>query len=505
MRLNKNCWNINKVEIMVWYRLFYMDLAICSVWLLAILGSRHCGNTLILFLAVFAAVMRISFSFAMVERNKQAWMPLVGVALWGGLMAQSNISIGIYELMVYPFYLLNIGIDSVLSKVIGIFCIVWIWLLPILLYFYGMYRKKLVNGGMKRGELLGGILWKSRWQRTYSALMLICVMALYSGLTMDMRINFIICLVAPILSFWLVFNYFHLVVPKIWLLVIAMFIFFYSQPVSGLCRVLLLAVSFVMVVYMSTPLYKATGKLLLACLTVVYVGVFLPSLSIGYNQYTCIEYGRYKFSSCHPYKGIFYINDASGDKIGLRDRYGLLVKPEYEDILPYDKRGGDVELRKNGHVALYNIPEASLKKCDDIDEELQDDICKALDGFSANYCSDYNDRMEVRVDDMLTGKVLAHVRVSMYGLPHYYYKTEPFLPELKHEGKFCSALISIRGARKRMLDYVRYLPKDSMQLYRIHIKIARNEMPIKSMAINLFDEISKSRVLHRRYRTKKQV
>ena len=44
--------------------------------------------------------------------------------------------------------------------------------------------------------------------------------------------------------------------------------------------------------------------------------------------------------------------------MGLRDRYGLLVKPEYESIRPGKSRWGmpsTYYLEKDGYEVLYNI------------------------------------------------------------------------------------------------------------------------------------------------------
>lgn len=112
---------------------------------------------------------------------------------------------------------------------------------------------------------------------------------------------------------------------------------------------------------MTVRLYQATDKLVLSVLTVFYIGMFLPSLAIGYNQYACIRYGRQYYYSHAPYNGIFYIKDISGEKQGLRDRYGILVEPEYDGIYHPDGNGGlvEIELRK---TVIPNIMTLGLMK-----------------------------------------------------------------------------------------------------------------------------------------------
>lgn len=70
---------------------------------------------------------------------------------------------------------------------------------------------------------------------------------------------------------------------------------------------------------------------------VIYLGVILPSFSIGNNQYAYIQYARFDIHYLESFRGILYITDGNG-RYGLRDRYGLLIKPKYETIRIGEKR-----------------------------------------------------------------------------------------------------------------------------------------------------------------------
>ena len=76
--------------------------------------------------------------------------------------------------------------------------------------------------------MIGGILWKGRSARVYSALILICIAALYCGLAMDARVCRLMCICAPSFSFWLIGRYYGLKNEKWWILVVAMVLFFYN-------------------------------------------------------------------------------------------------------------------------------------------------------------------------------------------------------------------------------------------------------------------------------------
>lgn len=89
------------------------------------------------------------------------------------------------------------------------------------------------------------------------------------------------------------------------------------------------------------------------------------------------------YYSLDTYGGIFYIEDKKTEKIGLRDRYGMLANPEYDGIVYHTVRHwfGELELRKNGYVTLYDICNNTIRQDDDINHELQDNICGLVENI----------------------------------------------------------------------------------------------------------------------------
>ena len=169
-------------------RLLWADLLFCSLWLLAVLGDRGNWNTPVHFVAVFTVVLRLSFAFVMARGEKRAWFPLALMVAFGTLTASVHQIMGIDTLTVYPFHILNIRADETAMGIIVAFFVVWIWVVPIVFYFIKLLRKRLARTDLTWTDLLGGILWKERTTSTYSALMLVCIAALYSGLAMDARV-----------------------------------------------------------------------------------------------------------------------------------------------------------------------------------------------------------------------------------------------------------------------------------------------------------------------------
>lgn len=479
-------------------KFYWIDLAVCSVWILAILGDRHIWNSALEIIAFLTILMRVTYTFAIARNEKRAWVPLLGMIVMTALMLQSDHFIGTDNIAYYAFPILNIKSDIISHRFLELFSVLWIWLLPIILYFVKLFRKRLVRTNAKWKDMLGAILWHDKTARTYSALMLACIITFFTGLAMSAKGCRVVCLVLPTLSYWMICHHYRVRTERLWLLVIGMAVFYYAQPFAGLWRIMMLSVSMAIVIYMTVQLYQATNKHVLSVLTIFYIGMFLPSLAIGYNQYACIRYGRLCYYSHAPYNGIFYIQDVFGEQQGLRDRYGILVEPEYDGIYHPDGNGGlvDIELRKDGHSEYYDPWTGKIRKEDEINEDLQAEICKDINAFVDKYTTDYDDRIEVKVTELSTSKVLSHVKVAMYGLLSYNYKDKAFLPEdnvdLTSGEVSCDTLVCLKHSQKEMLSYALDVKQDSVPMYRIDLKIAQNKLPEKSMAEELANMISQN-------------
>lgn len=477
-------------------KFLWIDLAVCSIWLLAILGDRNTWNSGVHFIAILTAAMRLTFTFSIVKGEKRAWIPLVGMITLTALMLQDFQLIGIDNMASYVFPVLNIKRDVVAYKVLVLFNVVWIWLVPPILYFIRLFRKQLIKTDSRWQDMSGCILWNDKKARTYSVLMLACIITFYTGLAMNARACRAVCLVIPTMSYWMICRYYHVKPRKLWLLVVSMVVFYYAQPFAGLWRIVMLSISLVAVIYMAVQFYRATNKHVLSVLIIFYIGIFLPSVAIGYNQYACMDYGRLYYNSHIPYDGVFYIKDFSGEKEGLRDRYGVLVEPEYDGIYyPGGHPGlGGVELRRDGYQVYYDLWTGHIRKDNDIDEYLQSEICRKLNEFVDKRHTDYDDRLEVKVTEIPTSKVLGHVKMAMYGLPSYNYEDTDFLPEdtvgLSSGQSVCDTLVVLKHSQKKMISYAVDLKKDAVPMYRINLKIAKDEMPEVSTAEELANAIS---------------
>lgn len=178
-------------------KFYWIDLAVCSVWILAILGDRYIWNSALELIVILTVVMRITFTFAIAKNEKRAWVSLVVMIVTTALMLQSTYFIGVDNMAYYAFPILNIKGDIILYRVIAFFCVLWIWMLPFVLYFIKFFRRKLVRTDAKWKDMLGAILWNDKTARTYSVLMLTCIITFFTGLAMNAKACRVVCLVLP--------------------------------------------------------------------------------------------------------------------------------------------------------------------------------------------------------------------------------------------------------------------------------------------------------------------
>lgn len=337
-------------------KILWFDLAVCSFWTLAALSGRTVWfATPMAWIVLLAILARIAFSFSFYRQERRSWMALSLFVGATALCIVTQQNIGIRKLISIPFPMLGIAFDRVAYRVMGIALFVWIWLVPVGVYAEAFCRGKLSNDGLSWKEAFGGILWNDKRAKTYCLLMLIAVGALYVGSAMAARPCLFTCIIAPTFSYIVLSRYYGLRSEKVWLMALALGIFFFAQTHAGVWRMVMLAVSLVCIVYVCCNFYRQKRMLPLTVLVSLYLSVMLPSLAIGNNQYTCFNVGRTAYSSLDTYNGIFYVEDKKTEKIGLRDRYGMLVNPEYDGIVYHTVQHwfGELELRKNGYITLY--------------------------------------------------------------------------------------------------------------------------------------------------------
>lgn len=475
-----------------------IDLAICSLWTIAALGSRIAWvDTPVTWIVMLLIVSRLLLSFTLYHREKKSWIPGL---LFMGLTAfaiSTELDIKLSELASKVFPLLNLDFNRWWYVGLTLAVATWLWIVPLVVFLVNIFCKGSLTDTLTWKDALGKLLWTDKTARTYCSLLLITIGTLYAGLTMNARLCLFASVVAPTMSFHLLKRYYGLEKGKMWVLVISMLIFFFAQPHAGLLRMSMLGISFSMVAYVCSSFYQKEKKLLLSVISAIYVGILLPSLAIGNNQYTCFNVGRTGYYSLDIYPGIFSIEDKKTGKIGLRSRYALLVKPEYESIVYHTPRHwfGKLELRKNGYYTLYDICNNEYRKDNHISHQLQDSLCQIVEEHLSEYDYKYDERLEVRLIEAKNSQVRTHIKALKNGSVIYNYDDKgAFIPtdsvSYTPGTIVCDSLVRLEWCMLKSLSYTHNATTNDSAVYNIHVTLARENMPKPKEAEMLVQKIS---------------
>ena len=475
-----------------------IDLAICSLWTIAALGSRIAWvDTPATWIVMLLIMSRLLLSFTLYHREKKSWIPGLLFMGFTAFAVSVGLDIKLSELASKVFPLLSLDFNRWWYVGLTWAVATWLWIVPLVVFFVNIFCKGCLTDTLTWKDAFGKLLWTNKTARTFCSLQLIAIGTLYTGLTMNGRLCLFACVVAPTLSFHLLKRYYGLKKGKVWVLVISMLIFFFAQTHAGLLRMSMLSISFCMVAYVCSSFYQKEKKLLLSVMSAIYVGILLPSLAIGNNQYTCFNVGRTGYYSLDTYPGIFSIEDKKTGKIGLRSRYGLLVKPEYESVVYHTPRHwfGKLELRKNGYYTLYDICNNEYRKDNHISHQLQDSICHIVEGHLSEYDYKPDERMEVRLIEASNCQVRTHIKALKNGSVIYDYDDkEPFIPtdsvSTTQETIVCDSLVRLEWCQLKSLSYAHSATTKDSAVYNIQVTLARENMPKPKEAEMLVQKIS---------------
>lgn len=477
--------------------LLEIDLAICSLWTIAALGSRIAWvDTPATWIVMLLIMSRLLLSFTLYHREKKSWIP--GLLFMGFTVfaISTELDIKLSELASKVFPLLNLDFNRWWYVGLTLAVATWLWVVPLVVFLVNIFRKGCLTDTLTWKDALGRLLWTEKRARTCCSLLLIAIGALYAGLNMEERLCLFACIVAPTLSFYLLNRYYGGSNSKMWVLVASMLLFFFAQTHVELSRIAMLGISFCMVAYVCSDFYKSRKKLPLAFVTSIYLGGLLPSLAIGNNQYTGLGVGRTAYYSLDSYPGIFYIENKETRGVGLRDRYRILVEPEYEAFYYHTPRHwfGELELRKNGYYTLYDICNNKYRTDDDIDHLLQDRICKIVEQHLSEHSYHLDDRLEVRVTTPSTNKTLVHIKALKNGSVCYNYDKVPYIPtdSLANvaETFVCDTLVQLKWCQKKSLSYLHVAKGKNAPIYHVQVTLAKDNMPEQKEAIALVDKIT---------------
>ena len=204
--------------------------------------------------------------------------------------------------------------------------------------------------------------------------------------------------------------------------------------------------------------------------------------------------------------------------MGLRYRYGMLVKPEFDSFAFHtaDNRLGVLEMRHNGYYTLYDLRSEKRWVADSINHSLQDRICKVVEGHAKVYDYENYDCMEIRVTelasnqlDTCTGqvsnnqldacteqasnKLVACVRAKKMEPVYYYCLPDQFIPTdsiARTAGEVVrDTVVAPYEITLHSISYAQSVTVGKGQTYLVQVLLAREEKPTQQEAVNLVQNV----------------
>ena len=272
---------------------FYaLDWTICFLWAIVVVIV---GYGWIPFFPVnivaLAVLFRIVCSFALYKGEKKAWASgLVALALLAPKWLM-DVDPHVWIFTSKAYAVMGMETDKPGEEVLSWVLKVWLGLFPVVAYAVNAMRKGGMVDNLTWKEAMGLLLWTDRRAKTYCALLL-ALFALYFGLVLYDRACALACVVAPMVSLYLLQRLRGVAMGKLWVVVIAMVPFFLSQFDAGVERVAMLALSLCAMAYACGGLLRSVKDLPFYVVAVGYLGVLLPCMAIGNNPYCCLDVAR---------------------------------------------------------------------------------------------------------------------------------------------------------------------------------------------------------------------
>ena len=144
-------------------KIFWLDLAICSLWLLIALANCSWWSLPAHFLMVVTVVMRIILSFSLYRREKRSWIPLtVFTILFVMLYVVGQVMNTMGDFADLSFVVLGINNDRLTYTIIKCTLLVWLFLGPLTVYIAGLCRKTLKSSTLTWKDALGQSCGRTR-------------------------------------------------------------------------------------------------------------------------------------------------------------------------------------------------------------------------------------------------------------------------------------------------------------------------------------------------------
>lgn len=198
-------------------------------------------------------------------------------------------------------------------------------------------------------------MWKDRQVRYYGLLSLIMLTAFLIGRENPGYLGFVGALALPVLLLYVTMRFEDMPFQSrdALILVAGSFVFWWAQFFDHELRIIALALNLCCIAYVCF-LKGLNWKTLL--FVPLAIAVFIQPLCIGYNLYTATHVGmrsKYRYYD-QAINGLWVVDDGK-DKLGIRDRYGMVLNTDYEEIYQLQPSKPYVKVLKNGKWGVYDL------------------------------------------------------------------------------------------------------------------------------------------------------
>ena len=198
-------------------------------------------------------------------------------------------------------------------------------------------------------------LWRDRQVRYFGLVSLIMLTAFLIGRENPGYLGFVGVLTLPVLLLYVIMQFEdkQLQSHDAKILIAGSFVFWWAQFFDHECKIACLVINLCCIAYVCF-LKGFNWKTLL--FVPISIAVYIQPLCIGYNLYTATHVGmmgKYR----HYEKAIngLWVVDNGKERLGIRDRYGMVLNAGYEEIYQLQPTKPYVKVKKDGKWGIYDL------------------------------------------------------------------------------------------------------------------------------------------------------
>ena len=204
-------------------------------------------------------------------------------------------------------------------------------------------------------------IWRDRTMKQYCLLAFVIFTAFLIGRENPGYLGLVGVIALPLLLLYVVLHFSgeQLHSKDAWILVFGAIMYWWAPFFDNECKMILLVINLCCITYVCFLKGLHWKTLLFVPIAII---VFIQPCCIGYNLYAATHVGmRAKYRDYAPaIKGLWLV-DCGSDKLGLRDRYGMILNADYEDIQQLQPTKPFIKVQKGGKWGVYDIEQHKME------------------------------------------------------------------------------------------------------------------------------------------------